>query len=336
MTAYLRPGEGWLKWLYTGVGIYTAAVATTMLYFSGRQMLPPVRVGACRFDDLAEVYDEQLGWDEFMMGLNWIRGWYVGRAYGKVLEISGGTGRNYKFYDYDKISSLTVTDNSYPMLREAKDKYEQFNNSRYYKITTPVHFKLSDAQDLCIQEEVAQNLTVTDKSIATRFKEWFQKSPSTQDEGAVTQNEAVVTQSNKFSLATEMSALQQLQQFEAHEFDCVVDTFGLCSHEDPIAALHQVQKVCKPHGRVILIEHGLSTWKWLNNRLDQDAEKHKHKWGCWWNRDIGRIVSEAGLVVEYEERYHFGSTHVFICRPKQEQKKIRGQEHVVKSEFWQQ
>eukprot|EP01026_Neomeris_dumetosa_P005088 TRINITY_DN1139_c1_g2_i3.p3 TRINITY_DN1139_c1_g2~~TRINITY_DN1139_c1_g2_i3.p3 ORF type:complete len:123 (+),score=13.62 TRINITY_DN1139_c1_g2_i3:51-371(+) len=69
MTAYLRPGEGWLKWLYTGVGIYTAAVATTMLYFSGRQMLPPVRVGACRFDDLAEVYDEQLGWDEFMMGL---------------------------------------------------------------------------------------------------------------------------------------------------------------------------------------------------------------------------------------------------------------------------
>eukprot|EP01025_Chloroclados_australasicus_P021210 TRINITY_DN2223_c0_g2_i8.p2 TRINITY_DN2223_c0_g2~~TRINITY_DN2223_c0_g2_i8.p2 ORF type:complete len:161 (-),score=12.05 TRINITY_DN2223_c0_g2_i8:220-651(-) len=119
----------------------------------------------------------------------------------------------------------------------------------------------------------------------------------------------------QFSIASEMSALQQLSQFELYEFDTIVDTFGLCSHSDPVEALRQVQMVCKPHGRIILIEHGISNWKWLNNRLNQDADKHKQKWGCSWNRDIEKIVSEAGLIVETQERYHFGSTYVFICKP---------------------
>lgn len=34
------------------------------------------------------------------------------------------------------------------------------------------------------------------------------------------------------------------------QFDTVVDTFGLCSFEDPAAALLEIQKCCKPGGKV--------------------------------------------------------------------------------------
>ena len=50
--------------------------------------------------------------------------------------------------------------------------------------------------------------------------------------------------------------------FKAGSFDTVVDTFGLCSYEDPVAALREMARVCKrgdQRGRILLIEHGRSS-----------------------------------------------------------------------------
>lgn len=42
---------------------------------------------------------------------------------GDVLEISAGTGRNLPHYSYSKLSSLTLTDISQPMLKQASDAH---------------------------------------------------------------------------------------------------------------------------------------------------------------------------------------------------------------------
>lgn len=83
-------------------------------------------------------------------------------------------------------------------------------------------------------------------------------------------------------------------RFAEGQFDTVVDTFGLCSCEDPVQVLQQAVRVLKPGGQLLLIEHGRSSWDWLNTHLDRTAERHYSSWGCWWNRDILDIVQQVG------------------------------------------
>ncbi|KAJ5095526.1 hypothetical protein NUU61_004882 [Penicillium alfredii] len=100
-------------------------------------------------------------------------------------------------------------------------------------------------------------------------------------------------------------------------YDTVIQTMGLCSIPDPVAALRHLGAVTEPlHGRILLLEHGRSHYTWLNRLLDNLAPSHAHKHGCWWNRDIGAIVRESGLEVVEEKRWHFGTTWRYVLRPK--------------------
>ncbi|GLC72044.1 hypothetical protein PLESTF_001198100 [Pleodorina starrii] len=106
-----------------------------------------------------------------------------------------------------------------------------------------------------------------------------------------------------------------LRRFAPGQFDTVVDTFGLCSHEDPVQALKEMARVCKPGGKLLLLEHGRANYDWLNRKLDSSASDHQRKWGCLWNKDILAIVKKAGLRVDKVTRWHFGTSYFIVARP---------------------
>ncbi|KAK3264147.1 hypothetical protein CYMTET_27094 [Cymbomonas tetramitiformis] len=208
------------------------------------------------------------------MGLTLIRWWMMRKVKGDVLEVSAGTGRNLPYYPLQNqtVSSLTLTDKSIPMLKEAQQKliklYSDMDVSK-------VIFQCTDAEGMCRSHD--HTTYPSQKRIPKQVSENTISEPNT---------------------------------FEERSFDTVVDTFGLCSHENPVQALKQMAKVCKPGGRIILIEHGRSYYDWLNKMLDESAEKHHAKWGCWWNRDIDHILEQADLNVISRDRWHFGTTYV--------------------------
>lgn len=107
-----------------------------------------------------------------------------------------------------------------------------------------------------------------------------------------------------------------LRSYPDNSFDTVVDSFGLCSFDDPIAVLRELQRVCKPDGKILLLEHGRShKYEGLTNYLDKHAERHAKNWGCCWNRNIIKIVSDSGLVLDKLDTWHFGTTYYAVCRP---------------------
>mmetsp|Transcript_33623 Transcript_33623/g.52556 ORF Transcript_33623/g.52556 Transcript_33623/m.52556 type:complete len:251 (-) Transcript_33623:81-833(-) len=103
--------------------------------------------------------------------------------------------------------------------------------------------------------------------------------------------------------------------FDDNTFDTVIDMFGLCSYDEPIQALREMSRVCSPGGKILLLEHGRGTKEWLNNYIDKTAPSHACSWGCWWNRDIRRIIRLSGLKCIQEKDLHFGTTMIRVCRP---------------------
>lgn len=97
--------------------------------------------------------------------------------------------------------------------------------------------------------------------------------------------------------------------FPAHRFDTVVDTLNLCTYPDPLRALREMVRVCRPNGRILLLEHGRSSRPWLGRWQDRRAAAHAKRLGCRWNREPLEFVRQAGLRVVEAERFFFGIFH---------------------------
>ncbi|KAI1124745.1 hypothetical protein F5Y10DRAFT_23340 [Nemania abortiva] len=104
------------------------------------------------------------------------------------------------------------------------------------------------------------------------------------------------------------------------KYDTILQTFGLCSVQDPVSLLSLMASSLQPNtGRILLLEHGRSIWDVVNGLLDRGARAHHERFGCWWNRDIEIIVSEAaqrvpGLEILRLERpgWATAGTHVLV------------------------
>lgn len=99
-------------------------------------------------------------------------------------------------------------------------------------------------------------------------------------------------------------------------FTTIVQTMGICSTPTPAVTLAHLGGLADPKdGRILLLEHGRSHYGWINWILDKAAAKHADKHGCWFNRDVGMVLEESGLVIEKVERSQFGTLWLVEARP---------------------
>eukprot|EP00188_Purpureofilum_apyrenoidigerum_P005451 Plantae.Rhodophyta-Purpureofilum_apyrenoidigerum.ctg7102.p1 GENE.Plantae.Rhodophyta-Purpureofilum_apyrenoidigerum.ctg7102~~Plantae.Rhodophyta-Purpureofilum_apyrenoidigerum.ctg7102.p1 ORF type:complete len:256 (+),score=54.64 Plantae.Rhodophyta-Purpureofilum_apyrenoidigerum.ctg7102:222-989(+) len=103
--------------------------------------------------------------------------------------------------------------------------------------------------------------------------------------------------------------------FPSDEFDTVVDTFGMCSVNNPHKLLSEMQRVCKPGGLLLLLEHGESDYQWLSNLQAKGAKRHYDKWGCIYNRNIGELVEQSQADIIATSKWHLGTTTIVVARP---------------------
>jgi ubiquinone/menaquinone biosynthesis C-methylase UbiE len=103
--------------------------------------------------------------------------------------------------------------------------------------------------------------------------------------------------------------------FPDGSFDTVVDSLSLCTFPDPLIALKEMAGVCRPKGRILLLEHGRSGREWLGRFQDGRVDKHAELLGCRWNREPLDLVRQAGLSVISARRTFFGIFHMIEASP---------------------
>lgn len=103
--------------------------------------------------------------------------------------------------------------------------------------------------------------------------------------------------------------------FPDNSFDTVVSSLSTCTFPNPVAALQAMARVCRPEGKVLLLEHGRSDREWLGRFQDRHAETFAKPLGCNWNRKTLELIKDAGLKVVRARRTFFGIFHQIEAEP---------------------
>jgi ubiquinone/menaquinone biosynthesis C-methylase UbiE len=101
--------------------------------------------------------------------------------------------------------------------------------------------------------------------------------------------------------------------FPSQSFDSVVSTWTLCSIPNVAKALREIRRVLRSGGKLFFLEHGLSedpqVQRWQNclNPIQKVIAD-----GCNLNRDMARLIREAGFRFEQLERFYMPDQPRFI------------------------
>lgn len=96
---------------------------------------------------------------------------------------------------------------------------------------------------------------------------------------------------------------------EDNSIDTAVITFVLCTIPDWQAALAETRRVLKPGGRILFSEHGLAP----DEKVAKWQRRIEPVWkplagGCHLTRDISKLLTEGGFVLDGAETMYLPST----------------------------
>jgi ubiquinone/menaquinone biosynthesis C-methylase UbiE len=114
-------------------------------------------------------------------------------------------------------------------------------------------------------------------------------------------------------------ALKQMDaqnlDFADDSFDAVISALSTCTFPDPVAALQEMDRVCKPEGTIRLIEHGRSDVGPIARFQEWRADTHYAKMGCRWTQEPRDIVEAADLSIEDTSTGFLGMITTFEITP---------------------
>lgn len=294
----------------------------------------------------AEAFDRGLDVPELLMGLGGLREAIAKTARGKVLEIAVGTGRNLGFYDWTEVVDGLGVDGKDEETakrereRRVKERVRLAIRTRgQNKGEQQEKFDLEKAKVPGQNEGEVLSYTGVDISAdmmgvaRSRLRDTvpglkklmrkIRKEPMP-DRGIVVD---VLEGRVRLAIADAEEPLPPPVPVPAapsgDKYDTIVQSFGLCSVSDPVKLVANMASMVEPGtGRILLLEHGRGRWEFINGLLDSYAPDHFRKYGCWWNRDIEKIVRKAaekvpGLEIMGIERplwLQFGTTLVIKMR----------------------
>ncbi|HEX7902774.1 MAG TPA: class I SAM-dependent methyltransferase [Chitinophagaceae bacterium] len=106
-----------------------------------------------------------------------------------------------------------------------------------------------------------------------------------------------------------VSPIDELQ-FNRESFDTIVSTFSLSSFEKPERVLDHFNAWCKPDGRILLLEYGLSKYGLINWLQRKWATYHYKRTGSHIDRDMLSIIAGSKLCIKKVEVKYAGVVYL--------------------------
>lgn len=105
-------------------------------------------------------------------------------------------------------------------------------------------------------------------------------------------------------------------KFPDGAFDTVVGTFALSSCPDPDLMLGEMVRVCRPGGRILLLDRGMGSSFLGNMLLELYRYEYLMEYGYDQCQELEEIISRAPVDIEVEEHKHGGKLHFYLLRPR--------------------